>query len=192
MPAAAVVLAAGASQRMASLGKPKQLIQIENEFLIDRAIRLATEAGCVPVIAVLGAQSETIKAQANLLAQITVNTAWEEGIASSIRAGVVAAKKLAPRPDALMIMTCDQPAVTTHHLRALLTAANAGVIAASVYSGQAGIPAVFPHLYFEELMMLQGDTGAKALLKKHAAAVCGIPLEGGDLDLDTPEDLARI
>ena len=40
---AAVVLAAGASPR---LGEPKQLVKIGGETLLERAVRVAREAGC--------------------------------------------------------------------------------------------------------------------------------------------------
>jgi molybdenum cofactor cytidylyltransferase len=52
MTVAAIILAAGASRR---LGQPKQLVGFAGEMLLERALRLAREAGASPVLAVLGA-----------------------------------------------------------------------------------------------------------------------------------------
>ena len=112
----AVVLAAGASVR---LGEPKQLVTIAGETLLERAVRAAREAGCSPVVVVLGADAERIAEQCDLSdAVVVVNDAWSEGMASSIRVGVGALQDA----DGVVLMTCDQPAVSAAHLRALLQA----------------------------------------------------------------------
>lgn len=174
---AAVVLAAGASTR---LGEPKQLITIGSETLLERAIRSAREAGCAPIVVVLGANSELIRGGCDL-SDVTVilNEAWEEGMASSIRAGVVAVHDT----DGVVLMTCDQPAVTADHLRALTVS---GEVTASAYAARRGVPAYFPASSFPTLIQLTGDAGARELLR-HAATV---GLAGGELDVDTDRELA--
>jgi CTP:molybdopterin cytidylyltransferase MocA len=183
MQCAAIVLAAGASSRM---GRPKQLLRItEDESLIERAIRLAHEAGCLPVIVVLGAHADAIREQAHLPAVIVENSAWADGVAGSIRTGVAAAGQA----DAALLLACDQPAVSAQHLRTMLLAAEQHAIVASTYAGVTGIPAAFSRKYFDELMALSGDSGARSLLVRHA--VHSVPLAGGEADLDRPEDLPR-
>ena len=49
MNSGALILAAGGSSR---LGHPKQLACLGEETLLDRTIRIATEAGCHPVVVV--------------------------------------------------------------------------------------------------------------------------------------------
>jgi CTP:molybdopterin cytidylyltransferase MocA len=172
---AAVVLAGGASTR---LGEPKQLIRIAGETLIDRAIRTAREAGCAPVVVVLGAASEAIREQCELSdAVVVLNDTWEEGMASSIRVGMAAVHGA----EGVVLMTCDQPAVTADHLRKL---AATGEVMASAYAGRRGVPAYFPASSFPALMQLTGDAGARELLR-HAATV---ELAGGELDVDTVAD----
>src|SRR5205823_6575293 len=83
---AAVILAAGASTR---LGQPKQLIVLGGETLLDRAVRVAAEAGCWPVVVVLGADARRVLARCPLRsAAVLVNPWWQEGMASSLRLGV--------------------------------------------------------------------------------------------------------
>ena len=181
--AAAVVLAAGASSR---LGQPKQLVRLAGEALLERAVRLAQEAGCAPVIVVLGAAADVIESSCNLSdAQIIHNPQWTEGMASSIRSAV---SQLPGEVEALLVLACDQPAVTASHLRALCAAAAGGGVAASAYGTRRGVPACFPASAFTGLMHLQGDTGARDLLQSARA----IDLPGGELDVDTPESLAEM
>lgn len=175
---AAVVLAAGASTR---LGEPKQLIVINGETLLERAVRTAREAGCVPVVVVLGANAERIREQCDLGdAVAVVNEAWEEGMASSIRIGVDALYGA----EGVVLMTCDQPAVTADHLRTLM---GSGEVTASAYAGRRGVPAYFPANSVSELMQLRGDAGARELVRSAAA----VELAGGELDVDTDRELAR-
>jgi molybdenum cofactor cytidylyltransferase len=81
-------------------------------------------------------------------------------------------------------MTCDQPAVTVRHLRLVASTAE---VKASQYAGRKGVPAYFPAKYFDKLMALHGDAGARELL---VDARCE-ELVGGELDVDTVGDLER-
>jgi molybdenum cofactor cytidylyltransferase len=193
---AAVVLAAGASTR---LGQPKQLIRVDNESLLRRTARLASEAGCSPVYVVLGFQAETMCTELNGLAvEVLLNQAWHEGMGSSLRAGMQAIRSLDPQPEAFLVLVCDQPRLTADHLRELLArhnsarAQNKVAITASVYARRAGVPAIFSAKLFPALLASQGDRGARDLIRAHAAEVQGIPWPPGELDLDRPEDLATI
>jgi CTP:molybdopterin cytidylyltransferase MocA len=196
MPVAAIVLAAGASRR---LGQPKQLLMLGGETLIARAIRLAAEAGAAPVIAVLGADPERIGAALDLdktrSAIAVVNSDWQQGISTSIHAGLRGLADVAPQASGALILGCDQPRLTAAHLRALLAAFAAQalpVIVASGYAGVAGIPAVFPRAVFAELLALRGDQGARALLTKPASPPIALPFPGGEVDIDLPADLAEL
>ena len=187
---AAIILAAGGSRR---LGQPKQLVRVGDETLLERTIRVVREAGVDDVSVVLGAQSEVIQARVDLSeVRVIVNSEWESGIASSIRAGVGA---VGAEAMAVMLLVCDQPKLMSEHVGALLDAyANARDrgIAASLYAGVAGIPAIFPASEFERLLALRGDSGARALLRDPECPLVTVPFDGGDVDVDTPADLASI
>lgn len=174
---AAVVLAAGASARF---GSPKQLARLGGETLLERAVRVAREAGCRPVVVVLGASAELVRSQCSLGdAVVVVNDDWASGMGSSIGCGVCHLRDA----DGCVVMTCDMPAVTSAHLRLLMT----GETAASMYAGRRGVPAYFPADRFAELMSLRGDAGARELLGDART----VELVGGEMDVDTPMDLAR-
>jgi molybdenum cofactor cytidylyltransferase len=176
---AAVVLAAGSSQR---LGELKQLVRLGGETLLERAIRVCGEAGCEPVVVVLGASADAVREGCALGdAVVVLNAEWAEGMGSSVRAGL---RALAADAEGCVIMTCDMPAVSADHLRALMVT---GGITASAYTRRRGVPAYFPASMFTRLTELHGDAGARELLKE----VRAVELVGGELDVDTIADLER-
>lgn len=193
MPVAAMVLAAGASRR---LGQPKQLLRLEDETLLGRAVRLAREAGGEPVLVVLGADAEHIQAAVPLDGAIAVfNAEWEMGIATSIHAGLRALEEVAPGAAGVLILGCDQPRLTAVHLRTLIesfvTQAEPAIVA-SEYAGVHGVPAVFPRMVFAELLALRGDQGARALLLRPPCPLIALPFAGGEVDIDEPDDLGYL
>jgi molybdenum cofactor cytidylyltransferase len=177
---AAVILAAGASTR---LGEPKQLVTLRSETLLERAVRTARDAGCTPIIVILGASAAQIKARCVLSsALVIVNDAWPEGMATSIRLAIEILATCDPDANGVVLMTCDQPAVTPEHLRSLMESVE---LHASSYAGRRGVPAYFPADLFVKLKSLDGDAGARDILQ----AAPAIALPHGDLDVDTAEDL---
>ena len=175
---AGVILAAGASTR---LGQPKQLVEFGGETLLSRAVRSADEAGCWPIVVVLGADARRVLSRCSLrCVAVLVNPWWQEGMASSLRLGIASVTSW----DGVLLMTCDQPAVTPEHLQAL---ADSEEPTASSYANRRGVPAFFPRSSFPELLKLKGDSGARDLLRQART----IELAGGELDIDTDGDLAE-
>ena len=189
----AIILAAGASRR---LGQPKQLVAFKGETLLERALRLAKESGAAPVLVVMGANFAAICAAVSFEGAIPVlNVHWERGMSTSIHAGLNEAEIRAVGAPGALVMACDQPRLSTSHLRMLLAAFEAQrtpMIIASAYADAHGIPAVFPRAAFHGLRSLRGDKGARSLLAKPPCEVIAIPFEGGEVDIDLPSDLERL
>ncbi len=177
---AAVILAAGASRR---LGTPKQDLLLGGETLLQSALRIAQQAGLSPVIVVVRPEGDDGCSLQQRGAIIVRNDRADEGMASSIRLGVSFAGTL--KANGVVLMTCDQVLLRSEHLRELC--AQPERITGSAYAGKVGIPAYFPASSFAELLALQGDTGARDLLRGAAS----IAKEDLALDIDTPEDLDR-
>ncbi len=182
MSIAAVVLAAGAGRRM---GGPKALLVVEGETLLRRAARTALAAGCAPVVAVVGPWDPELE---DLDVLVVPNPEADEGMASSIRAGLAA---LPDDAEAVLLLAVDQPAVDGDLLRDLLDLYrhSGGRPAACAYAGTLGIPAVLPAHLFPDLRALRGNRGAKVILLREGAA--SLPFPEGARDLDRPEDLDR-
>ena len=176
---AAVILAAGFSRR---LGRAKQTVVVGGETLVERAVRVAVEAGLSPVILVVRPGADFVEGLRGCL--VMVNEEAAEGMASSIRCGVRNAGDL--RADGVVVMACDQVRLTAGHLQELI--AEPETVAASGYAGRVGIPAYFPAAVFGDLMELRGDMGAREMLRGVRAVVD----EGLVVDIDTEEDLAKL
>ena len=185
---ALLLLAAGRSAR---LGRPKQLLACEGSTLLRRAATTALESGIGPVYAIVGCQAGNMRGELEgLPVTLLDNPLWQEGIASSIRAGLQHALIDRPDTDGILVMVCDQPATDAHTLRSLKALqAHAGApLAACSYEGGLGTPALFHRSLFEELMDLQGDTGAKRVIQRHLEEAATLPFPEGAKDIDTEDD----
>ena len=183
-----VLLAAGGSSR---LGHPKQLLKFRDQSLLRRAAEQALNTG-LSVHVVLGAARDRLRAELESLpVDIVVNPEWRQGISASIRAG---SQRIAENASGVLIMLCDQPLVTAAHLNELIDVSGSrrGCIAASEYGGVLGVPAVFGRDYFDELMNLEGDEGARALIAAHSAEVMGVNFADAGLDIDCEKDVETL
>jgi molybdenum cofactor cytidylyltransferase len=183
---AAVVLAAGGSSRM---GQPKQLLPFRGRSLLQHAAEVARDAGCDPVVVVLGANADRLRAELDGRAvTVAENPDWGDGPGTSVRTGAAAAE--AAGTDAIVFLLCDQPLVDAEHVVRLIAAQRESgkPMAASGYSGTTGVPAVFARECFADLRALARAAGAKQLLARRPDAVAVVPFPAGAVDLDTPED----
>lgn len=188
----AVILAAGSSSRM---GAPKQTLRYRGESLLRRAALAALGAGCRPVVVVTGAHAELSRCELVGLGVLEVfNTRWESGMASSVRAGVEGLLAADADVAAAVLMLCDQPHATADVVSGLVAAhrATRKPVVASVYGGGFGVPALFGRALFAELTRLEGAAGAKQVIKRHASEAHFLPFQGGEVDVDTPDDFSRL
>ena len=182
----AIVLAAGTSSRLGH--NPKQLLNWNNRPLLEHALLNVQAILQERIIVVLGAYSHAIETGINLNAFKTVfNPDWQQGIASSIRAGIQA---LPDNATAALIVLSDQPLIRSEYFQCLLTTweSSPTQIVASEYHQSVGVPALFPARFFTPLQSLQGDQGAKSLLIKFEKELITIPLPEAELDIDSIED----
>ncbi|MGH8179819.1 MAG: nucleotidyltransferase family protein [Steroidobacteraceae bacterium] len=185
----AIVLAAGESTRF---GAAKQLVRIGDRPLLSLVAGRAAEVVGHALIVVLGAQAADLSPLLkHSPASVVINRDWREGLASSIRAGVA---RLPPSCDGVMLVLADQARVTAEDLRRLSGAWRRQPlsVAAARYGATIGVPAIFPRHLFAELRQLKGDTGARALLRRHADRLTRVTMASAAFDLDTPDDLLEL
>lgn len=177
----ALIPAAGQSKR---LGQPKQLVTLQGEPLVRRAVRVALEAGCARAVVVEGAVPLG-EALAGLEVELVRCDDWAKGPGASLRAGARAIGD-----EATLVLLVDQHRVTREHVRALLDAP--GEVAAAHYAGALGVPARFGASRAHVLRELQDAEGAKQWLRQNAVLVTAVPMPEALFDLDTPEQLAGL
>ncbi len=181
-----VLLAAGQSAR---LGQPKALLPYRGTTLVGHILAQMHPLNC-PIIAVTGAHVESIAPAVSLQGvTLAYNMAWEEGMGSSIRCGIDALGQM-PMLNGALIVTCDQPAVSSNLFRKLDYVKNAtgSDIAACSYAGTYGIPALFDRKVFPELLALRGHSGSKPILMSANYRMATVDFPDGAFDVDTPHD----
>jgi len=185
-----ILLAAGASRRM---GRPKQLLPVDDRPLLRLVTERALRAPVSPVVVVLGAHADEIgPVLAGLAVHPVSNPAWPEGLGSSVRTGVEAALKLTPDLEGLIILPADQPALPALHLENLIARFRLGgcSLVASLTGDRRVPPVLFGAGWFAWLRQLTGDAGARDLLREDRPEFASVPL-ASNADLDTPEDYDR-
>ena len=188
----ALVLAGGAGRRFGGdRAGDKLLADLGGAPVIRRVADAVGSVGFAEVIAITGAGDAAIRralAGADLL--VSHATDWAEGMAASLRVGVAA---LTPQAKGVCIFLGDMPLVPVGSCAGLVEAAEqAGYAARPRCEGKPGHPVAFTRAAFADLMALEGDQGATALLKARPerVAYCDTADKGVLLDIDTPEDLA--
>jgi molybdenum cofactor cytidylyltransferase len=187
-----VILAAGAATRM---GTPKQILEFRGRPLLRHAAEVALGTRARPVVVVLGARGGMVRgALDGLPVEVVENPRWEEGVATSIQAGLDGLCKVHPEATGVILLLADQPLVTSQILEALIEMQirTGKSIVASEYSDTVGVPVLFSRSYFPLLLALEGHQGCKGVILKHLSDTQTVPCPEAELDLDTPEDFARL
>lgn len=186
-----LILAAGRSSRM---GSSKQMLLIDGVPLLKRTVQTALESDAHRVTVVLGAEASTHQsALQGEQVDVVINDNWARGPGSSIHTGIAHILSVRPETAGVIITTCDQPRLTGEHLNNLLREykASGKQMVASRYADTVGVPAFFHRSMFDALLTLDPATGAKPLLAADYANTGTVAFDGGEVDLDTPEDYHR-
>jgi molybdenum cofactor cytidylyltransferase len=185
---AIIILAAGSSSRF---GSTKQLLHFNNKTLLQHVIDEAIDAAAEPVIVVTGANADVISKTINdQRVKVEYNENWQQGMASGIVAGLQKAITLNNDIEKIIIAVCDQPFVSATLFKQLYQLQNEGVqhIVASAYADTIGTPALFTQKYFDALLSLTGDEGAKKIIKANTSDVATVDFPQGAIDIDTKKD----
>ncbi len=191
MKTGALVLAAGKASRF---GSPKQLLEMGGITLLDGACMAARDAGCDPVLRVLGSRAELILGRPCPQGVATlVHRGWEEGMGASLAAGMLELQAMRPDLDAVLVLLSDQPMVGSAPFAEMFgRLRQPGISIVLCDHGEAcGPPALFSAEHFSELQSLSGDQGAKAITRNHGNAVSKVHFPEGIWDIDSPEAWER-
>ena len=185
---AIIILAAGSSSRM---GRPKQLLPYNGKSLLEHTVDMANDADANPVIVVLGANATLLEKEIKeKKIHIVENKEWKEGMASSVRCGLNTLLHIAPSADAVIIMVCDQPFVSSSLLNEMIAVQKrtGKPIVSSQYDTAIGPPALFHKTIFPELLELKGDAGARKIIEQQRNEVAIVLFTNGNIDIDTERD----
>jgi nicotine blue oxidoreductase len=177
-PVAGLLLAAGAGRRY---GKPKALV----EGWLRGAVAALGEGGCSEIVVVLGAAAEDARELVPEDVTVVVAEDWEEGMGSSLRAGLSALEETAAV--AALVHLVDLPDVRASVVSRLIGVAGTDTLARAAYRGVAGHPVLLGRSHWPAVQQSAvGDQGARAYLRTQDVdeIECG-DLAGG-IDVDVP------
>ena len=195
----AIVLAAGKSSRM---GRTKALLPIgaPDETFLTRIVRVLREGGIDSTVVVIGGDAAAVRAalprdDASLSA--VENPRFDDGQLSSLLVGLAAVEQRYGNVEAVMVTLVDLPLISASTVRAVLDAFLANPNAPLVrprHANRFGHPVIFNRSLFAELRRTDPSKGAKPVVHAHAAEEVNVDVddEGAILDIDTPEDYARV
>ncbi len=188
---AGVVLAAGGASRF---GAAKQLAELDGAPLLEHAIRSIEAVPAIErTVVVLGARAAEIRAGVDFGAtDVVVCEAWADGQSASLKTGIAA---VAGEAEAAVITLGDMPRVTADVIaRFAELAAEHGTQARAraVYDGVPGHPVVLGSDYFDAVGEIEGDIGARELLRSIGVHKIECSHLCSAVDIDTPADLDRL
>lgn len=185
VPVAAVILAAGRSRRF---GSAKQLARLEGRTLLEHVIERALDAGLRPVVSVVPPWL-TRPASADPAIRWVRNPHPNRGMSYSLHLGLAALDATTP---AALVLLGDQPTVEPSSIAAVLAARGARPIVAAIADGHAAPPVLVERAAFDRVSDLRGDVGLRDHIAAEPELVTEVPVGHHPVDVDRPEDLARI
>ena len=196
---AGIVLAAGKGSR---LDATKQLLPLQGRPLLVHVVRAAEASSLAEVVVVLGHDAGRVAAALPPgRACVIHNPRYDEGQSTSLQAGL---RALGKDIEAALVLLGDQPGVRTEVIDAVAAAYGAAhpagatgshpLVVIPTYGGQDGHPVLLDRALWPEVMAVQGDQGARAVIRAHAEAVLRVPVDDGPPppDVDTADDYAAL
>ena len=188
-------MAAGQSVRF---GQPKQLIELKGKSLIQRAVETALKSQLDKCILVLGFEHQKIiailgKLTRNQRLQVVINPDYHQGQSRSLKMGLIEAKDAFP---SIMFLVADQPMIDVETIDLLLEQFwhSPRNICVPTYKGQRGNPTLFNQTFYDRLLQIEGDIGARQVITDHPEDVLTVEFKNPLCfsDIDTPQDLEKL
>ena len=191
---AAIVLAAGRSSRMGSANK--LMAELDGKPLVTHAVDAALAARVERVVVVTGHEAERVRQTLGARKiEFVHNPDYASGIASSLAAGLAALKDSAI--DGVLVLLGDMPRIAPTQLDRLISAFNpveGRVICVPTFNGKRGNPVLWGRRFFEPMMHLKGDVGARHLIAENGELVAEVAMPDDAVltDVDTPQALEAL
>lgn len=178
---AAILLAAGASRRF---GTDKRLHRLEGTPMLVRTAERYAETFNTLFVVVKQDDDAVARLVEPLEPTIVIAEEADQGMGRSLAAGVAAA---ASHPF-VFIALADMPFTQPATLRGLLELAAPGCIVRPLYKGTPGHPVGFAQDYYEALTQLEGDQGAREVIRRHSRSLVQLWTDDAGVvrDVDRP------
>jgi molybdenum cofactor cytidylyltransferase len=179
-----IILASGFSRRM---NREKLILPVEGVPMLERVIRAATASDLDEVLLVY--KKNVIRALGQKYGLLLVhNPHPEDGQSAAVKAGV---KHAHQESLGFMFLVGDQPFLSMATINRLMSVFNTDKsrIVVPVYGTRRGNPVIFPSSLKQDLLLLEGDQGGRALMEKLQSRISLVPIpdEKEAMDVDSAE-----
>jgi molybdenum cofactor cytidylyltransferase len=187
-----LILAAGKSERM---GRLKPLLPLGENTVLGKVYNLLKKSSLDAVRVILGHQAVEILEKVDLPdEEVVINHDYEQGMLSSIKAGLKAAQSL--EPGAILLCPVDHPDIDSQLIELLISGfkSSGKQIVVPVFNGKRGHPVIFGRQLFKELLAASAEVGARQVVRDNQDKILEIEVKkpGVVQDIDTPEDYERL
>lgn len=187
MRIACLLLAAGGGTRF---GGDKPLARVDGKPLIRHSLDVLAPVFGTDLFVVLGAARDRIEPLVARPARVVEHAGWRDGLGSSIARGMREIRSETAY-HGVLIALADQVRLTGRDFNDLLAPFDGERIVAALYTGRPGVPAIFPRALFARLEQLDGDRGARKILRQPGAEIVTVALPLAEYDIDRPGDIDR-
>lgn len=176
------------------MGSCKQVIEVHGQSLLARVISSVLESRVGEVIVVLGYKSEEVRNEvSDEDVKTVINPDFEKGMNTSLKVGV---RKASDEADAVLVVLADQPLLECETINSLVEAYenNNFKIIVPFYKGKRGNPVILDMSLKNKLMNIQGDVGARSIIKNKKEHVLSVEVDTPSviLDVNTEKDLETV
>jgi molybdenum cofactor cytidylyltransferase len=192
---AGIILAGGSSIRF---GRPKQLLKLKGKYLLEYVLNAALGSELDHVVLVLGHDHQNIlqalgSRTTHERLQVVINHRYLEGQSRSLQAGLL---KIRQAFSSVMFLLGDQPMLDSNTIDHMLARFrhSAKDIGVPVCKGKRGNPTIFNRVLYDQLMAIEGDIGARDIIRTHPERVLNIELDDPlcFFDVDSQKDFENL
>lgn len=192
---AGIILAGGSSTRF---GRPKQLVKLKGKYLLEHVLNAALESRLDNLVLVLGHAHQNILQKLRAYTrhprlQVVINVRYNEGQSRSLQAGLLKIRQTCP---SAMFLLGDQPMLNSEAINHMLDKFRYSEmdICVPVYNGKNGNPTIFNHVMYDQLLAIEGDIGARDIIKANPGRVLHVEMDDPlcFFDIDSREDLENL
>lgn len=169
------------------MGKAKALLEWKGKKLIDWQIEKAKLLCHENVYVVIGAQINDMEEFEGV--EVIINEEWEKGISTSIKKGIAHISEI-KSIRSVLISLVDQPLIPLSHYKKMIEVFNScnKEIVATSFNEVAVVPVIFSASYFPQLQKLEGDIGARKLIRDNITNCSLVESTFPYIDLDTMKE----